>query len=97
MATAEVRELWGDPHEIRPLKAKSETADVWVYERIETANLGQFENGVIEVPYVDPVTGDTRMIQEPRYETKFGPVKITTELHIFEGKLIEWKQFRKVL
>jgi hypothetical protein len=97
MTAGEVRELWGDPQEIRPLKAESETADVWVYERMETENLGQFESGMVEVPYMDPVTGETRMTQEPRYETKFGEVKFTTELLIFEGKLIEWKQYRKVL
>jgi hypothetical protein len=97
MGGDQVRELWGEPREVKPMETGNEVdkAEVWVYERQQIANMGQYESGTRDVPYVNPVTGESTMIPEPTYETKFDEVTVTTELLLFYGELIQWKQFQR--
>lgn len=97
MSRDQVRGLWGDPREVKPMDPGNDVdeAQVWVYERQQMANMGQYESGTRDVPYADPITGETRMIPESVYETKYDEVTITTELLFFNDELIEWKQSQR--
>jgi hypothetical protein len=95
MTTEQVRNLWGKPEQIRPLKAGAQSGEVWVYRRPVSQTVQEVPMRMQEIPYVDPMTGQTKMIKEPVYEQQHIVLIETTELLMFEGRLINWKKSQK--
>jgi hypothetical protein len=95
MTTEQVRNLWGKPEEVRLLKAGAQSGEVWVYRRPVSETMEEVPVRMQEIPYVDPLTGQTKMIKEPVYEQQSVVLIETTELLMFEGRLINWKQSQK--
>lgn len=97
MTAENVLQLWGDPIEMKPMEAPGpNVAEVWVYRYFDTVSTGETVVGTIDVPFVDPFTGEMRMVPEPDYAVVNTRVRVTTELLIFNGQVINWKQSRKV-
>lgn len=93
MSAEDVRHLWGEPVEVKPMEAPgSNVAEVWVYRYFDTVSSGTSIVGTTDVPIFDPFTGETRMVQEPRYEATTSRVRVTTELLMFNGQLTNWKR-----
>jgi hypothetical protein len=90
MTQEQVREMLGNPAQIRPVRGAEGTSERWVYERRVSQVVDQQATGSQDVPYIDPFTGEMRMIQEPTYSqvTK----TITEELHLLwrNGGLESW-------
>ena len=95
MLPDQVRSLLGEPRETRPFPSEEGTAEVWIYERKDVA-VRPTAATTQEVPYVDPLTGVMRTVQEPVYSQE--SVSVTRELQLlwFDGKLESWKSDERV-
>jgi hypothetical protein len=90
MTAAQVRNLVGEPAEVRPFKAGGLKSNVWVYPGRVFEHMASVPIGTREVPQVDPMTGRSTTIKEPIYEYKAVKVSETIELLVIEDQLIEW-------
>ncbi|OPZ68662.1 MAG: hypothetical protein BWY82_02476 [Verrucomicrobia bacterium ADurb.Bin474] len=45
-----------------------------------------------EVPYIDPLTGESKTIQEPVFTQEMKHYELKSDILMFDGKVIEWKQ-----
>lgn len=45
-----------------------------------------------EVPYIDPLTGESITIQEPVFTQEMKHYELKSDILMFDGKVIEWKQ-----
>ena len=89
MTREEVRTAVGAPDDTRPSGVDAAQADVWVYRRTRT-NVVQKTVGSQNVPYVDPFTGQTRMIPEPIYAMETTTIVLHVTLFWKEGVLERW-------
>ncbi len=89
---AQVTALLGAPAAVKPQKAEGVAAEIWTYTRSTRAGARQVSTGTRDVPYVDPITGVMRNLQEPIFEMQATYVIETTELLMLSGVLAEWKQ-----
>lgn len=95
MTRAEVRQLLGEPADTRPVAAGEGKAEVWVYRTIVDSRVNMVPTSMREIPYVDPITGVMKTIQEPVYSQE--QVSLTEELQLlwYDEWLVEWKRVRK--
>ncbi len=92
MPGAELKTLLGEPKEVRPFVVDGVTSEVWVFERRLQGKTRQVVARMREVPYVDPITGVMRMLQEPVQENETTTVIETIEVLMFSGIVAEWKK-----
>ena len=92
MSGAELKKVWGEPKVVRPFVVDGVTSEVWVFERRLPGKTRQVVARMQEVPYVDPITGVMRMIQEPVQENETTTVIEITEVLMFSGVVAEWKK-----
>lgn len=97
LSADEVKSLLGDPKQIKPYVAEGITSEIWVYERIVPGPTRQVPTGTREVPFIDPISGTMRMLQEPIYENEVISIVETTQLLMFAGRLAEWTQSREAI
>lgn len=83
----------GEPDERKPFRADEIAAEVWIYKRRIPGAVRQVPSSTRDVPYVDPLTGNMRMLQEPVYSNERTTFDETTELLLINGQLAEWKQW----
>lgn len=87
----EVRALWGEPTETRPLSG-AENAVVWIYRRLIKSSDSPVATTVEEVPYFDPLTGVYTPIKDPHYTLATTELTQTIELVFVDGRLGAWKR-----
>ncbi|HTL67711.1 MAG TPA: hypothetical protein VL200_08635, partial [Lacunisphaera sp.] len=90
MTTAELVAQWGQPAEKKTLKSSNE-AEVWTYREVTGSYQDQVATGTRMVPRVDPITGVQSDSPEPIYSQQTVEVVRTSDLLIFQGKVVEWK------
>src|SRR5690606_33105378 len=89
---AELKALLGEPKEVRPYVVDGVASEIWVFERRLQGRTRQVVARMREVPYVDPITGVMRMIQEPMHENETTFVIEKMEVLMFSGAVAEWKK-----
>lgn len=92
MTAAELKAVLGEPKEVRPFVVNDVASEVWVFERRVPGKTRQVVARMREVPYVDPITGVMRMIQEPVHENETTTLIEVTEVLMFSGVVAEWKR-----
>lgn len=95
LTAAQIKALLGEPHEIKPFAAKGLISEIWIYQRSRPGKSRQVVARMQEIPYVDPLTGNMRTIQEPVYEHESTTINETFELLMFSGSLASWKQHQE--
>lgn len=90
MTTAALVAQWGQPAEKKTLKSSNE-AEVWTYRQVTGSYQDQVATGTRMVPRVDPITGVQSDSPEPIYSQQTIEVVRTSDLLIYQGKLVEWK------
>lgn len=80
----------GKPTEIRPLETPQGQAEVWVYRRKAGQESTLAATSVVQVPIIHPLTGVQYNAPEARYSMERRDLLETTNLLMFEGKLVEW-------
>jgi hypothetical protein len=93
MTPDEVRLAFGEPTRTQP--ATVESAEEWIYVVDRKTEVNQVVIGTHDVPYVDPVTGQTKMVAESTYSEE--ATSITVELHMIwrDGVLAGWTTERR--
>ena len=71
---------------------RSPGAEVWIYRRTAVVGVDLVPTGTEDVPYVDPLSGQTRMIQNPVYNQETRTVEEELQLLLYEGRLVSWKR-----
>ncbi len=92
MTPEQVRSLLGNPDSTKPMKAPEGHSEVWTYQLHRSTNVRMVPVGSHDVPYVDPMTGEQRMISEPAYERE--SVDVVEELRLlwYNDRLVSWKK-----
>ena len=80
----------GKPSEIRPMETPEGHAEIWVYRRNAGVESTLTATGVTQTPVADPLTGARFFVPEPSYSQERKEMLETTNLLMFEGKLLEW-------
>ena len=89
MTADQVRAALGQPFAVRPMQSPG--AEIWVYRRMTARDVGMVPLKMEDIPYVDPFTGQQRMIQEPVYYQEVRTVEEELNLLLYQGKLVSWK------
>ena len=82
---------WGQPEERRPMTTPSGRADIWVYHQVLRSNQRQVATSTHLVTVFDGLTNGTKEIPESVYSLETIDTVRTTELLIFQDRLLEWK------
>jgi hypothetical protein len=91
MTAAQVRACLGEPDEIKPLGGGELRSEVWVYRRFVSNVTRPVMVTTEEVPYINPITGQSTTIPEPVISHELISTSMLTELLMIEGRLFEWK------
>jgi len=92
LTAAELKSLLGEPTEVRPFVVNGVASEIWVFERRVPGQTRQVVARMREVPYVNPITGVMRMIQEPVHENETTTIIEKTEVLMYSGIVAEWKK-----
>ena len=96
MPAEQIVQMVGKPKRVKKLKQDAIGAEVWYYSYDRPYGMRQIATRMREVPYVDPITGVMKMLQEPVYSDERSFLVETTELLIIDGTLAEWKRYRQI-
>ena len=91
MTGAETLAQWGEPAERRTMTTPTGTADIWVYHHVLRSNQRQVATSTHLVTVFDGLTNGTKEIPESVYSLETIDTVRTTELLIFQDRLLEWK------
>ena len=94
MTSEQILQLVGKPSVVKNLKNAEVKAEVWLYRYDKLDGVKQVATSMQDVPYVDPITGILKMIQEPVYSQERTYLVETTELLVVDGKLTSSKRYR---
>lgn len=89
MTADQVRAALGEPIQVRPMQSPG--AEIWVYRRTAARDVRMVPLKMQDIPYVDPLTGQQRTIQEPVYSQEVRTVEEELNLLLYQGKLVSWK------
>ena len=96
MTAEQIVQIVGKPNRVKKLKQDAIEAEVWYYSFDRPYGVRQIAAQMREVPYVDPITGVMKMMQEPVYSEERSYLVETTELLIINGALAQSKRYRQV-
>jgi hypothetical protein len=95
MTPEEVRALLGEPVQVRPVQSPAGKAERWVYRRRGGQVVNLQQTSTQDVPFVDPITGETRTMAEPVYSHVTTTVIEETHLLWVNGRLETWETLRR--
>lgn len=90
MATAELISMLGEPGAVDPYPSDPDLVEVWTYERTRSTT-EMVSTGVNEVPFVDPITGEQRMILDPIFAPETITKSETIEILVTGETVLAWK------
>ena len=94
MRRSEVANYLGPATEVTPFVNAGAAGEIWIYTNVVPGPSRQIAAAMQEVPFVDPITGEMRMIQEPVFKNELTTITEITELLFIKDLLVEWKQKR---
>jgi hypothetical protein len=92
MTAAEVRALLGEPAEIKKHEQSGIVSETWLYYRTVPGPVHQVATDMDEIPVFDGLTGQTKIIKQPRYRMEQTKLTETTGLLMIKGILGDWTQ-----
>ncbi len=92
--TEDLIALLGEPQSIEPYDGDPERIQIWIYHITKTNTQFVGFNSK-EVPWVDPITGELKMILEPEYQPKTTISTDTVQVYIINDKVLGWIVDRK--
>lgn len=83
----------GEPTSVKPTDPVSEDSEIWLYVK-KYSHMEYKVTGVKETPYFDPITGESRPIIDPIYESESTRFIKITQFLVLDGKVAGWKIHR---
>lgn len=96
MTAPQVKALLGEPVEVKPFESEGIANEIWIYTRSFPGPTRQTAAEMVDVPYVDPISGVAGNLKTPFYRLEKSLVTETTRLLLIRGVLVEWNQQREV-
>ncbi len=93
--TAQVLDLFGAPDQKKPFSAAGITGEIWSYEMNATIEVHQFPVSTVDIPAINPFTGQATVRKEPVYQDQATRVVDQLHLLIIDGRLAQWSTTRK--
>lgn len=97
MPVSELVGLYGEPDEKTKIEREGLIFERWIYEEPFESRVDMVASRMEEVPYMDPLTGESKTIQEPVFTQEMKHYDLKTDILVFDGKVIEWKQSAKLV
>jgi|GEM_PF-1588732 len=92
--TEDLIALFGEPESIEPFGGAPEHVQIWTYTLTKThTNLIGVDT--IEVPFVDPITGEMRMLLETDLQPQMTIIENKIYVFVAYNKVLAWKVVRK--
>jgi len=92
MSVTELVELYGQPKEKTKIERDELVFERWIYVEPFRSRVDMVASRMEEVPYIDPLTGESKTIQEPVFTQEMKHYELKSDILMFDGKVIEWKQ-----
>lgn len=92
MSVTELVELYGQPKEKTNIERDELVFERWIYVEPFRSRVDMVASRMEEVPYIDPLTGESKTIQEPVFTQEMKHYELKSDILMFDGKVIEWKQ-----
>jgi hypothetical protein len=92
MTADQVRASLGTPAQIRPLQTSQGAAEVWIYRRTVSVEVGLAPTSTEEVPYYDPFIKSERTVMNQVYSQESRAVTEELQLLMYDGKLVSSKR-----
>ncbi|EDY82097.1 hypothetical protein VDG1235_1717 [Verrucomicrobiia bacterium DG1235] len=89
-STEDLIALLGEPKTIKAYEGDPENVTIWIYET-EKSQTDMVAYETQEIPYIDPITGEERMIEEPLYKAETKTRTQITQVYVVDEKVIGWK------
>lgn len=71
---------------------KAPSAEVWIYRRTVAMDIDMVVTGVEQIPTIDPMSGQQRMVANPVYSQETRTKEEELRLLLVEGRLVTWKR-----
>ena len=84
----------GQPQRIEPDPRDPENLQVWIYIR-ERSQVDMRSMESVEVPYVNPITGEMKTILEPVYKPHTTTNTETLRIYVVNNQVLGWKADHK--
>ena len=81
MRRAEVANYLGPATEVKPFVTAGAEGEIWTYTTVAPGPSRQVAATMRDVEFVDPITGEMRMIQEPVFKNEITTITDVTELY----------------
>ena len=91
MPDSRIRELLGAPDSVKDVSREGVRGEIWTYRVSMVESASQTPTGTQDVPYVDPFSGQEKMLKEPVYETEYHRVYQAVQFLFVQGQLIQRK------
>ncbi len=89
MTSAEVRGLLGNPNNISPFPAGELKGEVWTYRISVVKRTNFIAASMEEIPFVDPITGEMKMIKEPVLRPQYERFYQTLQFLMVQDRVTE--------
>ena len=88
MTDLEIRSVWGEPKAVHAGQTDGETILVYQFDVLTTQQM--VAAAMTEVPAVDPITGEARIVMEPVLKPQQVTITQTIVLLLKDGALASW-------
>lgn len=88
MTEVEIRAAWGEPKAVHAGKQDNETILVYQFDVLSTQKM--VAAAMTEIPAIDPITGESRIVMEPVLKPQQVTVTQTIVLQLIDGQLVSW-------
>lgn len=95
MSSADVLLRLGEPSRVKEREIDGNLLEVWAYDYTRQNYVELRQTGTREVPYIDPITGQMRMVPEPELMPEITRIIDTIEIFFDQERVVTWDQRRK--
>ncbi len=85
----EVRAVLGEPVEVKKGENEGAKFEVWIYSQIIRQSMRPVAVGMKDVPYVEPISGVMKMVQEPDFRNQQILTLGITMVKFRDGKMVD--------
>ena len=96
MSSLDVLLQLGKPSRVKEREVDGALLEVWIYNITRHSHVDMRQTGTREVPYIDPITGQHRMVSEPELMPEITKFIETTEIFFDNERVVTWNQTREV-
>jgi len=91
MSSIEVLLALGKPLKVEHVEMEDAILEVWTYNIPRGSRIEMRQTGSRDMPYVDPITGEPRMISEPELTPETTQITERTKIYFDNERVVTWE------